>query len=120
MEGNYDALVKSHPVFGELRNNMKLALAAALIHQERLLQKANCTLTILLNEADLKLLDYPIPKSVRYESVRSRSGFLTIVACGGVEVNPLGTLRNNLRLDSRIDSERTRLLQAESGEWWGQ
>jgi len=124
-EQNYDALAKAHPVFGELRNNMKLALAAALIHQENLLQRANCRLTILLDETNLKLLDHPVPKMVEYRSVQSRNGFLTIVACGGVEINPLGGLRNNVRLDNRMDTERARLLQTAGvndggSEWWSQ
>jgi len=118
MEEHYDALAKALPVFGELRNNMKLTLVAALIHQENLLQKANCTLTILLDDAKLKLIDYPIPKSVTYRSVKSQSGFSTIVACGGIEINPFSTLRNNARLDHRIDSERARLVQTTGDEWW--
>ena len=120
MEENYDALARTQPVFGELRNNMRLALAAALIRQENLLQKANCTLTILLDETKLSLVDYPEPKSVAFRSVRSRSGFSTIVACGGVEINPLGAVRNNVRLDNRIDAERARLIQITGNEWWGQ
>jgi len=120
MEENYDALAKALPVFGELRNNMRFALVAALIRQENLLQKANCSLTILLDESKLKLVDYPEPKSVVFRSVRSRSGFSTIVACGGIEINPQGTVWNNLRLDNRIDAERARLIQAMGDEWWGQ
>jgi len=120
MEENYEALAKAQPVFGELRNNMKLALAAALIHQENLLQKANCKLTILMDDTNLKLIDYPVPKSVPYRSVKSRSGFSTIVACGGIEINPFGALRNNIRLDSKIDSERTKLTQTAEDEWWTQ
>jgi len=120
MEENYDTLAKMQPVFGELRNNMRLALAAALMRQENLLQKANCNLTILLDETKLKLVDYPEPKSVEFRSVKSQSGFSTIVACGGVEINPQDTVRNNVRLDSRIDAERARLLQTQGDEWWGQ
>ena len=120
MEENYDALAKVQPVFGELRNNMRFALAAALIRQENLLQKANCTLTILLDETKLKLVDYPEPKSVAFRSVRSQSGFSTIVACGGVEINPLDAVRNNVRLDNKIDAERARLIQTLGDEWWGQ
>jgi hypothetical protein len=120
MAENYDALAKRQPVFGELRNNMRLALAAALIRQENLLSKANCTLTILLDETKLKLVDYPEPKSVAFQSIRAQSGFSTIVACGGVEINPQDTVRNNVRLESRIDSERERLIQTLGDEWWGQ
>jgi len=120
MEENYDALARMQPVFGELRNTMRLALAAALIRQENLLQKANCTLSILLDETKLKLIDYPEPKSVAFRSVRSQSGFSTIVASGGVEINPQDAVRNNVRLDNRIDAERTRLVQTIGDEWWGQ
>jgi len=118
LEENYESLVKAQPVFGELRNNMTFALAAVLIHKENLLEKADCPLTILLDETKLKLMDHPIPKSVAYHSVKSQSGFSTIVASGAVEINPVGAWRNNVRLDNRLDSERARLIQTTGDEWW--
>ena len=118
LEENYDVLAKAQPVFGELRNNMKLVLAAALIHQEKLLQKADCRLTILLDESKLKLVEQPVPKRVSYRSITSKNGYSTIVACGGVEINPSGALRNNQRLDSKMDSERARLIKTTGDEWW--
>lgn len=120
MEANYDALAKALPVFGELQNNMRLALVASLIRQENLLQKANCTLTILLDESKLRLVDYPEPKSVAFHSVKSRNGFSMIVACGGVEINPQKAVQNNVRLDNKIDAERTRLIPTLGDEWWGE
>lgn len=117
-EDHYETLAKTQPVFGELRNNMKLTLAAALIQQEQLLQKANCTLTILMDENNLKLIDYPQPKSVTYQSVKSRSGFSTVVACGGVRINPAEALKSNMRLDHNIDSERGKLIQMTGDLWW--
>ncbi|MCL2005507.1 MAG: DUF1598 domain-containing protein [Planctomycetaceae bacterium] len=116
LEENYDTLARIQPVFGELRNTMTLALAAALIHQENLLHRSNCELSILLDESNLKLVEYPAPKWVPYGSVQSRNGFLTIVASGGIEINPHTALRNNVRLDSRIDSERARLIQFADGK----
>ena len=118
MDENYEVLVKAQPIFGELRNNMRCALAAALIHKENLLQKGNCTLTILLDETNLKLMDYPAPKSVTCRSIKVRNGFSTVVACGGVEINPMVPLRNNVRLDNKIDAERVRLIQTSGNEWW--
>jgi len=118
LEENYDALAKTHPVFGELRNNMKFALVAALIHQEKLLEKADCQLTILLDETKLKLVEQPEPKLVSYRSIKSQNGFSTIVACGGVEINPSGALKNNQRLDNKIDPERVRLIKTTGNEWW--
>ena len=118
LEENYDSLAKAQPVFGELRNNMQLALAAALIRQENLLQKSDCKLTILLDEKKLKMVDYPAPKSVAYRPVKSQNGYSTVVAFGGIEMNPLGALRNNVKLDNRIDSERGRLIQTVGNDWW--
>jgi hypothetical protein len=120
LEENYDALVRAYPVFGELRNSMTLVLVAALIHQKKLLQRADCNLTILLDDANLRLIDYPVPQFITNRSVKSRNGFTTIVACGGIEINPFDTLRNNVRLDSRIDSQRARLIQMSGDEWWSQ
>ena len=118
LEENYDALAKAQPVFGELRNNMALAYVAALIHQEKLLQKAGCELTILLDEANLKLVEQPVPKFVAYRSIKSQNGSSTIVACGSIEINPSAAVQNNLRLDHKIDSERARLIETTGDEWW--
>ena len=117
-EENYNTLSKDQPVFGELRNNMALAYVAALIHQEKLLQKAGCELTILLDETNLKLVEQPVPKSVAFRSVKRQNGSSTIVVCGGIEINPSVALQNNLRLDHRIDLERARLIETTGDAWW--
>ena len=124
-EANYDALAKSKPIFGELRNNMKIALTASLIHHENLFQRANCQLTILLDENKLPLMNYPVPEFVEFSSVQSRNGSQIIVAYGGIMINPFGNNRigtepDVIRLDNTMDSQRTRLLQFDGDEWWSQ
>ncbi|MDR3182786.1 MAG: DUF1598 domain-containing protein, partial [Planctomycetaceae bacterium] len=109
-ETQYDAIAKKQPVFNVLKDNMHLALAAALIHQEQLLRKANCPLPMLSGSstADRKLrsLNYPKPLSVPSRSAVTKNGYATVVVCGGIEINPVAALQKS-RLESKIDKDRS-------------
>ncbi|MDR0521155.1 MAG: DUF1598 domain-containing protein [Planctomycetaceae bacterium] len=118
VEENFDALVKSQPVFGELVKDMEIAFVAAVIQQEKLLQKADCRLLILHDESKLKLIPYPQPKSVESKSVISKIGYSSVVACGGIEINPFGVLQTGLDLNEKMDAERKKLIQTKGKEWW--
>jgi hypothetical protein len=114
MTVNYDALSKVDPIFGDLRNCMELAIAVALICQERLLEKANCKLNAFEDATLLKPVVYPVSKTVQSQVAIAKNG---LVACGGVEVNPFNTLQN-LQLDSKIDIERNNLVKTTGNNWW--
>ncbi|MDR2705329.1 MAG: DUF1598 domain-containing protein, partial [Planctomycetaceae bacterium] len=117
MTANYDVLSKVDPVFGDLRNCMELAIAVALIHQEGLLEKANCKLNAFEDTTLLKPVVYPVPKTVQSQATIAKIGRSFVVACGGVEVNPFNTLQN-LQLDSKIDTERNDLVKTTGNNWW--
>ncbi|GHT34160.1 hypothetical protein FACS189427_00990 [Planctomycetales bacterium] len=117
MSKNYEQLSKVDPVFGDLKNCMELAIAVALIRSENLLETANCKLTAFDNDTLLKAVSYPEPKSVPSKATISRNGRTTIVACGGVEINPFTTVQS-AKLDSKIDSEYKTLSKTEGKEWW--
>jgi hypothetical protein len=117
MSKNYDSLCKVSPVFGDLKNCMNLAIAAALIHRENLLDKANCKLPMIAENPQVKPISYPVPKAVPSKSVMSRAGRSTIIVCGGVEINPFTTVQN-AKLDSTLDKEAKTLVKTSGNSWW--
>jgi len=117
MSKSYAQLSKVDPIFGDLRNCMEIAIAVALIRSENLLEKANCKLTAFDNDAVLKMVSYPEPKSVPSKSAISRNGRTTVVACGGVEINPFTTVQS-AKLDSNMDAGYKTLSKTEGKEWW--
>jgi hypothetical protein len=117
MNNSYEALSKADPVFGDLKNCMEIAITVALIHRERLLEKANCKLTSFDDEKLLEPISYPVPKSVPSRAIISQNGQTTVVACGGVEVNPFITLQN-AQLNSKMDAERDKLVKTTGDAWW--
>ncbi|MDR0705596.1 MAG: DUF1598 domain-containing protein [Planctomycetaceae bacterium] len=117
MTANYDALSKVDPIFGDLRNCMELAITAALIRQESLLEKANCKLNAFEDATLLKPVAYPVPKTVPSRAAIAKNGRSYVVACGGVEVNPFNTLQNP-KLDSNIDNQRNDLVKTTGNNWW--
>ncbi len=116
MTSQYASLSKVAPVFGDLKNCMELAMAVAVLHQERLLDKAGCKLPTIAEEASLKI-SYPIPKTVPSKSTISRTGGATVVACGGVDINPFMPIEN-AQLDSKIDGEYKTLSTMSGTAWW--
>ncbi|MDR3183176.1 MAG: hypothetical protein LBT89_09720, partial [Planctomycetaceae bacterium] len=86
------------------------------IHQERLLQKANCSLPMFLDETKLRPLTYPKPVSVPSRTAVSQNGLATVVVCGGIEINPFPVLQK-VRLESKMDKDRNRLIKMTGSSW---
>lgn len=117
MNKNYATLSKIDPVFGDLKNCMELAIAVALLHRENLLEKAGCKLPMFSERSPLKSESLPVPKYVPSQATVSRNGRSTIVACGGVEINPFLTV-DGAKLDSKMDPQHAQLSITEGKEWW--
>ncbi|MDR1923598.1 MAG: DUF1598 domain-containing protein [Planctomycetaceae bacterium] len=113
MDKEYNALSKIDPVFGELRNCMELAMVVALIVREGLLEKVNCQIPAITDEPQLQPPKLPVPKYVEGKSLIVK----TIVACGGVEINPFATV-NAAKLDNKIDPEYKQLAKTKGKNWW--
>jgi hypothetical protein len=118
LEANFESLAKKEPVFNELKNGMLLALAAALIRSENLLQKANCSLPVFSDAVRLRPLVYPQPKTVQSQATITKNGYSTVVVCGGIEINPFSVLQKT-RLESKMDKDRNRLIKMTSDNWYG-
>jgi hypothetical protein len=118
MTAHYEPLSQALPVFAELRNCMDLAVIAALVVKEDLATKANCDLSLLLDERQLAAAEYPVPAKVASQAslVRKGPGWILSLS-GGVQVDSWSVLE---RVESSADLT-TQQRQAASGRrnrWW--
>ncbi|EMI15276.1 protein containing DUF1598, partial [Rhodopirellula maiorica SM1] len=89
MTQKYPELAKRIHVFGDLQNIMDMTIAATLISQERLDQKAGIDLSLLKQENEaVELTSYAVPKALNPQCsfVRGRSGWV-VTASGGVDID---------------------------------
>ena len=87
MTEQYTELSQEAPVFGELRNCMDLALVAAVLFKEGLLQRTGCELPAILDENGYATVEYSAPTQIPAESTFLRKSNSWIIGCGGVEIN---------------------------------
>ncbi|MDR3111472.1 MAG: DUF1598 domain-containing protein [Planctomycetaceae bacterium] len=113
MNKNFDKLSTAEPVFSDMKNCMDLAMAVAVIHRERLLEKANCKITAFSQEARLHLPTYPVPKYVSAKSIINKN----VIACGGVEINPFSKL-NEKKLNASLDILEKPLTAPTGNAWY--
>lgn len=117
MTKRYDELAAVEPAFAELRNCIDLSGVVGLIFLEHLHFKADCQLSTIFDADNLPLPKYNIPTAVESSSsiVQVRGGQTTI-GCGGVEVNPIGSLKA-AKLDSSL-ADFAKNLQFVGENWW--
>jgi hypothetical protein len=117
MTENYAALAMVRPVFAELRNCVDLAVVAALIDKERLAQRARCELSLLLDERQLAIGSYPVPKTVasRASLVRKGSGWILSLS-GGVQVDSWRVASQAVNGEVAVDGRQALVGRRE--RWW--
>jgi hypothetical protein len=118
MTDNYEALSAALPEFGELRNCMDLAVAAALVTKEDLAGRAGCDLSLLLDEKRVAVAEYQAPRMVDSRASVVRKGRDWIVSIsGGVEVDSWSVL-NRVEVRGELAKTRAAAVPAEDDRWW--
>jgi hypothetical protein len=119
MTHNYPALAKALPVFAELRNCMELAVVGALLVKEDLPRKANCDLSLLLDESRIAAAEYPVPKSVASRASFVRKGRDWIISLsGGVQVDSWSALEH-FETSGELTNSRTAAQRVIPDRlWW--
>ena len=100
MTRRYDELAKAEPVFADAKNCMDVALVAALIYRENLLQKAGCSIDEL---SRVETSEYVAPVAVQSDSLVRASNRSVASVTGGVLIDPWKTLENNVKVDEKLD-----------------
>jgi len=114
----YDSLAKELPVFSQLSGCVDLAVLAALITQEDLLQRAQCPLLWLTDPGKLIGEAYAVPKSVRSQArvVRGREGWIVSVS-GGVDLET-GSILEKVQIDPKLTAVRQAAIDPAQSWWW--
>ena len=119
MTQKYPELAKTVHVFGDLQNIMDMTIAATLISQERLDQKAGIDLSLLKQENEaVELTSYAIPKALNPQCsfVRGRSGWV-VTASGGVDIDAFSVVEKQT-VDAAVATKRTESLASANDRWW--
>jgi hypothetical protein len=119
----YPLLAARSPVFGELRNLIDLAVAAALIQQEDYYARSGWDQGILGREKELKTRLYPAPKTVDTAVTACWKGNQLVTPVGGgVRIEPTLALDSeNVMPDKKKKVEKARLQvtpELADGQWW--
>lgn len=118
MTAKYDELSLKEPIFGQLRNCMDLAVAAALIFKENLAFKTGCDLGVLVNAGRLPAEELLAPKHIDTQASLIHKGSNWVIsASGGVQIQPWAVV-SKADTDTRIDSARGSREPEDLKRWW--
>lgn len=114
MTKNYNDLISQDSIFGELRNLFDMSVAVAVIHKERLAEKAGLNIDSLLGKADtVNMNDWNEPKQTPTAAslIHSRRGTV-VTASGGVQLDPW-TVVSNVKVDDSLASLASEVTQSD-------
>jgi len=117
MTDRYEELAEHDSTFGQLRNVMDLAVVAALIEKEQLLDQAGLEIPQLLEAC--QPLSYDVPKFVHAKAsfIRQRGSWV-VSASGGVQLLPWHVASSTEEV-AEIETVREQFA-AESEQWYRQ
>lgn len=116
MTDKYEELAAADSAFGHLRNIMDLAVVAALLEKERLIERAGIHLTHLTDE---EMVDrYSAPQRVASQaSFIRKSGKWIISASGGVQIYPW-QIADRKEVTDTLAPVRAEASHSGDGWWW--
>lgn len=118
MTARYGELSAAAPVFGKLRGCIDLAVVAALLAKEDLPGLAGCDLSLLLDEKQIAVAEYHVPKSIASQASLIRKGRGWIVGIsGGVDVNSWAVLEQ-VELEPALAAQRKAAAASDDAAWW--
>jgi hypothetical protein len=119
MTTKYEELSAREPVFAELRNCIDLAVISALILKENLSQRAGCELTALLDEKELPVGEYAVPKQVDSKATAVKKGRNWVIqASGGVMIQPWDVVKTAQTSDKVAPVRSKAVAQRKTAWWW--
>lgn len=118
MTKNYSSLSKTDPIFAEAKNCMDLALVAAVILSQNLMDRVGSSFDGLTDEKAAPLPSRIAPKAVPGDSLvkvtDNRGSYLSVT--GGVLINPWETVKNNTQLKEDLANMKSAVAFA--GNSW--
>ncbi len=118
MTDRYQDLAQADPVFAQLQNCMDLAVVSSLIAKRRSAVDAGQEFPLLTgNVAGVPTLQLDAPKQVGPGASLARKGRKTMVAAGGVQVNPWAMI-DKAQTSTELVQVHQKLAVAPSTSWW--
>jgi hypothetical protein len=118
MTSRYRDLAQADPVFAQLQGCMDLAVVSALIVKHRLMSKAGYEFAVLAGATDgLSTLEIDAPKQVATNATLARKGKKTMIAAGGVQMNPW-TLVDKAEKNTGVAKVYAKASGAQRTTWW--
>jgi hypothetical protein len=117
MTRRYAELALAEPVFGQLRNCMDVAVAAALIAKENLLAKAGVTLPQLTQSDGAPTVKLDAPRQVASKATLVKKGRSWMIAAGGVSINPWSIVEKTVT-QRDVATVRTKAAARTPATWW--
>ena len=118
MTAKYEELSAKEPVFAELRNCIDLAVVSALILKENLSERAGCKLTALVDEKQLPVGEYAVPKHVDSAATAVKKGRNWVIqASGGVMIQPWEIVQTAQTSD-KVAPVRSKAVGQRKTQWW--
>jgi hypothetical protein len=116
MTDRFEELANHDSTFGHLRNIMDLAILAALVEKEGLLDRVALELPFLLDQEPL--VRYPAPRQVATTASLLKKGRSWVIsASGGVQIMPWQIADQIEQVDS-LDTVRKQSSSIPDGNWW--
>ena len=119
MTARFDELSQAEPVFRELRNVMDLAVVAAIIKSQDLMQKVSCEADAIQGRQPVSIPSWNVPKTVPTECsfVRLNRAWL-VTASGGVQVDSWSVAMNSETVESLASVHKTAVAKTADRWWW--
>ncbi len=114
----YGELSVELPIFGQLRNCMDLAIVGALLHKYDLFEKAGFQPTALMDNGQIKLAEYPVPRFTQPQiSYAPRRRDWVVTLSGGVEVDGW-SFASITQADADLQAIHTQVVESSGDTWW--
>jgi hypothetical protein len=118
MTAGYDALAIAHPVFGQLRGCMDLALVAAVLASGGLWTLAGLPAPMLRDDARLQLAPHHVPRAVAsHATALRRSQGWVVTVSGGVELDVAAAV-NDADVQPDVGAVRATAAPGAAPSWW--
>jgi hypothetical protein len=118
----YEELAREVPVYGQLRNLIDMAIAAAYVQENDLYGEVNWSMDVFGDESQIPTESYEAPRQVESAvNVIWKGNTLMTPIGGGVNIQPREALRNLLEdEDGKVEKahEMIDVSKIDKSQWW--
>jgi len=118
MTSRYEDLAQADPIFAQLQGCMDLAVVSALVVKQHLTTKAGDDFPLLTGAPEvLPTAKLDAPKLVATNASLAKKGKKTMIAAGGVQMNPW-TMVDKTETSAKFSDVRSKASATGHTRWW--